>query len=709
MRRLSELARGSGGGGGGAGGSNVSTPRNTSSPRGGAGQGDADGAYATGASPRSAPRSTPRASELHSPRGSSLTRGRASSQDLALMRRRAQSDYLNTERFETVKGAASASAASSAPAPQVSPRSRFRTSSNLAGLARSRSATGTSATGAGRTSTPRHNSSPRHGEDAGAGAGAGVGGLASLPQRPSSVRLSKRKSSSINPVDLSVLDSMQLPEEQPHDHDAEHDHVELTLPKDAARQAAEAAAAAAAEAENEGCLICMGKFTAKRPSMQIPCSKRCNLAPVHAKCIYEWKEQKKGMGTCPLCRSDLGEIPYRPPDLLQLNTLVMFNARKLFAQNPVPKGAGMLRCYVKAFNGFWGSPVQYELYIQAPTTLRYPLGVLPSASSPDKGDRLLLTARKRLTKWGSSVIDISLDCDGADFRPASPNYLGAMHASTSGLEHTLVQQLSKAAAAALAAASGGEAGGAALAGQRELLSVIYTQNRVGSASGPRRMTVALPRVREVDVSDQDPAEGIVMPRDVTLLVEGKRAVAPDQSKSKKTARDSSPLPPPPSAGASAGAGSDAHDGAGGDSSGDNDDDDDDEEEEEEKLLSRRYVTEVYRPANKNDSLISTLRRGKDDVKEAGLYYGVNKEPYWLDSIQAYSLDFQGRVTLPSNKNFQLELDFMREAIALQFGKVVGADEELDFSIYTVDVQWPLSPLQALGLALTACDRKALCA
>jgi hypothetical protein len=211
-------------------------------------------------------------------------------------------------------------------------------------------------------------------------------------------------------------------------------------------------------------------------------------------------------------------------------------------------------------------------------------------------------------------------------------------------------------------------------------------------------------VREVDVSDQDPAEGIIMPRDATLLVEGKRAVAPDQSKSKKSGGASSPLPSPPSAGASAG------DAAGGNSAGDNDDDEDeDEEEEEEKLLSRRYVTEVYRPANKNDSLVSTLRRGKDDVKEAGLYYGVNKEPYWLDSIQAYSLDFQGRVTLPSNKNFQLELDFMREAIALQFGKVVSADEELDYSIYTVDVQWPLSPLQALGLALTACDRKALCA
>jgi hypothetical protein len=106
-------------------------------------------------------------------------------------------------------------------------------------------------------------------------------------------------------------------------------------------------------------------------------------------------------------------------------------------------------------------------------------------------------------------------------------------------------------------------------------------------------------------------------------------------------------------------------------------------------------------------------------------YGCNKQPYWLDSIQAYSLDFSGRVTLPSNKNFQLVLDgnpalgnrstssanqqYQHPGgsdITLQFGKVFAA---ASVEVYTVDVAWPLSPVQAFGVSLTAVIQKKACA
>jgi len=44
-------------------------------------------------------------------------------------------------------------------------------------------------------------------------------------------------------------------------------------------------------------------------------------------------------------------------------------------------------------------------------------------------------------------------------------------------------------------------------------------------------------------------------------------------------------------------------------------------------------------------------------------------------------------------------------VALQFGKVA---ENANAELFTLDVSWPLSPLQAFGVALSACDRKLLC-
>lgn len=47
----------------------------------------------------------------------------------------------------------------------------------------------------------------------------------------------------------------------------------------------------------------------------------------------------------------------------------------------------------------------------------------------------------------------------------------------------------------------------------------------------------------------------------------------------------------------------------------------------------------------------------------------NKPPKWNEQMQAYCLNFHGRVTHASVKNFQLVSDDNKEHIILQFGKV----------------------------------------
>lgn len=63
---------------------------------------------------------------------------------------------------------------------------------------------------------------------------------------------------------------------------------------------------------------------------------------------------------------------------------------------------------------------------------------------------------------------------------------------------------------------------------------------------------------------------------------------------------------------------------------------------------------MYCPKRNSESMGSLIQQGKERViGHPQLEYYENKKPRWLEPIQAYSLDFQGRVTLPSNKNFQL--------------------------------------------------------
>lgn len=94
----------------------------------------------------------------------------------------------------------------------------------------------------------------------------------------------------------------------------------------------------------------------------------------------------------------------------------------------------------------------------------------------------------------------------------------------------------------------------------------------------------------------------------------------------------------------------------------------------------------------------------------------NKAPRWHEQLQCWCLNFRGRVTVASVKNFQLIAASQPAAgaptpsqpappehdkIILQFGKV-GKD------MFTMDYRYPLSAFQAFAICLSSFDTKLAC-
>ncbi|KAL1539540.1 Tubby-like F-box protein 5 [Salvia divinorum] len=88
----------------------------------------------------------------------------------------------------------------------------------------------------------------------------------------------------------------------------------------------------------------------------------------------------------------------------------------------------------------------------------------------------------------------------------------------------------------------------------------------------------------------------------------------------------------------------------------------------------------------------------------------NKTPRWHEQLQCWCLNFRGRVTVASVKNFQLVAAgdssenvpaSEQENVILQFGKI-GKD------IFTMDFRYPLSAFQAFAICLSSFDTKPVC-
>ncbi|WOL11885.1 tubby-like F-box protein 8 [Canna indica] len=105
----------------------------------------------------------------------------------------------------------------------------------------------------------------------------------------------------------------------------------------------------------------------------------------------------------------------------------------------------------------------------------------------------------------------------------------------------------------------------------------------------------------------------------------------------------------------------------------------------------------------------------DEAKERPLVLR-NKAPRWHEQLQCWCLNFRGRVTVASVKNFQLIAATQPAAgaptpshpappehdkIILQFGKVAK-------DMFTMDYRYPLSAFQAFAICLSSFDTKLAC-
>jgi len=102
----------------------------------------------------------------------------------------------------------------------------------------------------------------------------------------------------------------------------------------------------------------------------------------------------------------------------------------------------------------------------------------------------------------------------------------------------------------------------------------------------------------------------------------------------------------------------------------------------------------HRPQTKAEEMITFLKH-KTGTANTNFCVLENKMPQWSEQMQSYVLNFGGRVTMDSIKNFQLiHTDGVEQKVVLQFGRV-AKDE------FTMDFQWPLSPFLALALSLSS--------
>ncbi|XP_023562455.1 tubby-related protein 2 [Octodon degus] len=103
------------------------------------------------------------------------------------------------------------------------------------------------------------------------------------------------------------------------------------------------------------------------------------------------------------------------------------------------------------------------------------------------------------------------------------------------------------------------------------------------------------------------------------------------------------------------------------------------------------------PETEEESLLSRFQRG---VRQ-GLVLLQNKTPVWSDENDAFVLNFHGRVTRASVKNFQIIYPNKPDKVVLQFGRVAP-------NTFTMDFCFPLCPLQAFAICLSSFDGKLVC-
>jgi len=135
--------------------------------------------------------------------------------------------------------------------------------------------------------------------------------------------------------------------------------------------------------------------------------------------------------------------------------------------------------------------------------------------------------------------------------------------------------------------------------------------------------------------------------------------------------------------------------------------------------SMRFGSTRFSEVSMSSQRIGDMALGdNDECKERPLVLR-NKAPRWHEQLQCWCLNFRGRVTVASVKNFQLVAATQpaagaptpsqavpapppeHEKVILQFGKVAK-------DMFTMDYRYPLSAFQAFAICLSSFDTKLAC-
>ncbi|XP_059388136.1 tubby protein homolog isoform X2 [Carassius carassius] len=106
---------------------------------------------------------------------------------------------------------------------------------------------------------------------------------------------------------------------------------------------------------------------------------------------------------------------------------------------------------------------------------------------------------------------------------------------------------------------------------------------------------------------------------------------------------------------------------------------------------------VIRPKNELESLLTRYENGNKE----NLVTLLNKSPSWNEQTQSYVLNFHGRVTQASVKNFQIVHPDNVDYIVMQFGRVAE-------DVFSMDYSFPMCALQAFAITLSSFDGKLAC-
>lgn len=98
---------------------------------------------------------------------------------------------------------------------------------------------------------------------------------------------------------------------------------------------------------------------------------------------------------------------------------------------------------------------------------------------------------------------------------------------------------------------------------------------------------------------------------------------------------------------------------------------------------------TFQPILENQGILA-----RSKARDERLLYFGNKQPRYNAKTKTYILDFGKRVTMASVKNFQVVAPGNESNVIMQFGRA-GQHK------FTMDFRWPLSAIQAFGLALSS--------